>query len=183
MAGVRPYRTDAHHVAVLQTGERAADPVGAGQRLGREVDHRRHLAARPRHAAIGEQRDAVAAVLQHAERRGELVEFGHAVGARPLEAHDDDAVAVEFARLECSEHLILIVEEARRGFDRPAIRGNRARLDDRAAKIARQQPHAPVGRKRRGNGTQHRIVARRFGCGLPMKRIVDQHRLSRIIGH
>ena len=31
----------------------------------------------------------MAAVLQHAERRGQLVQLGHAVGARPLKADDD----------------------------------------------------------------------------------------------
>ena len=70
------------------------------QRFGRAVDRGGHLAARARHAPVGDQRDAVAAVLQHAQRRGQLVQFGHAVGARALEAHDHHHVAVELARRE-----------------------------------------------------------------------------------
>src|SRR3546814_17445357 len=65
--------------------------------------------------------------------------FGHAVGARALEADDDDDVAVELARLERRDHLILVVEDARGCLDRPAILGDGAGLDDRAAAIARQQ--------------------------------------------
>src|SRR3546814_20827373 len=72
------------------------------------------LAASPRHAAIGEQRDAKALVLQDAARRGQLVHFRHAVGARALEADDDDGVAVEFARLDRRAHLLLVVEDAGR---------------------------------------------------------------------
>src|SRR3546814_10105197 len=65
-----PYTTLFRSVAVLQIGERAA-----AERLGTDVDRARHLAARSRHAAIGYQRDLVAAVLQHAENRGELVQL------------------------------------------------------------------------------------------------------------
>ena len=54
------------------------------------------------------KRDAEALVLQHAERRRELVQLRHAIGARPLEAHDHDDVAIKLARLERREHLILI---------------------------------------------------------------------------
>ena len=39
----------------------------------------------------------VSAILQHAERRRQLVQLRHAVGARALEAHDGDEVAVELA--------------------------------------------------------------------------------------
>src|SRR3546814_6130373 len=62
---------------------------------------------------------AKSAVLEHAERRGELVQFGHAVGARALEADDDDHVAIEFAGLEGILHLLLIAEHARGRLDRP----------------------------------------------------------------
>ena len=56
------------------------------------------LPACARHAAVGDQRHLVAAVLQHAEHRGQLVQFRHAVGLRSLEADDGDEVAVELAR-------------------------------------------------------------------------------------
>src|SRR3546814_5513562 len=81
---------------------------------------------------------AKSAVLEHAERRGELVQFGHAVGARALEADDDDHVAIEFAGLEGILHLLLIAEHARGRLDRPAILLDRADLDARAADIARR---------------------------------------------
>ena len=76
-------RIEPDDVAVAHARERPA-----GQRLGRDVDRGRHLAARARHAPVGDQRDLEAAVLQHAERRRQLVQLGHAVGARALEAHD-----------------------------------------------------------------------------------------------
>ena len=66
-------------------------------RLRRDVDRRRHLAGRARHAPVGDERDAVAAVLQHAEERRQLVQLRHAVGARALVADDGDEVAVELA--------------------------------------------------------------------------------------
>ena len=63
-------------VAVAHPRERAADGG-----LGRDVDGGRDLAGRAGHPAVGDERDPVAAVLQHAERRGQLVQLGHAVGA------------------------------------------------------------------------------------------------------
>ena len=58
---------------------RASGPPTAAS--GVHVDRRRHLAGRAGHAAVGDERDLVAAVLQHAERRRQLVQLGHAVGA------------------------------------------------------------------------------------------------------
>ena len=118
----------------------------AAKRFGQTMDRRRHLAARARHPAVGDQRDLEALVLQHAERRGQLVQFGHAVGARPLEADDDHHVAVELARLERGEHLVLVGEDARRRLDRPALGRDRAGLEDRAAEIAAR----PAASRRRG---------------------------------
>ena len=65
--------------------------------LGRHVDRGRHLARGAGHAPVGDQRHLAAAVLQHAERRGQLVQLGHAVGLRALEADHGDEVAVELA--------------------------------------------------------------------------------------
>ena len=124
-------RIEPDDVAVANPGERAV-----GQRLGRDVDRRRHFAARAGHAAVGDQRDPVAAVLEHAQRGRQLVQLGHAVGARALEAHDHRDVAVELARLERLEHLILVGKAARRRFDRPALLIDRAGLEDRPAEIA-----------------------------------------------
>ena len=68
-------------VAVLHPRERAADGG-----LRREVDGGRHLARGAGHPAVGDQRDPLAAVLEDAERGGELVQLRHAVGRRALEA-------------------------------------------------------------------------------------------------
>ena len=79
---------------------RAPWPSGAaGQHLGADVDRRRHLARRAAHAAVGDQRDAESPCLcSTAERRRQLVQLGHAVGARALEAHDGDEVALQLRR-------------------------------------------------------------------------------------
>ena len=50
-------------------------------------------------------------VLQHAEHGGQLVQFRHADGLRPLEAHDGDEVAVELAGLERVLQPLLAVED------------------------------------------------------------------------
>ncbi len=52
-----------------------------------------------------------AAILQHAERRRQLVQLRHAVGLRALEAHDGDEVAVELAGLEAVVQPLLAVED------------------------------------------------------------------------
>jgi hypothetical protein len=82
------HRVQADHVAVAHLGQRPA-----GQRLGADVDGRRHLAAGAAHAAVGDQRHLEALALQHRQRRRELVQFGHAVGVRALEAHHGHHVA------------------------------------------------------------------------------------------
>ena len=56
-------------------------------------------------------------VLENAQRRGQLMQFGHAIGAGSLEPDDDDHVAVELARLERVEHLVLVGKHARRCLD------------------------------------------------------------------
>ena len=58
-------RAQPDDVAVAQLAERAA-AIG----FGRDVDRGGDLAARPRHAPVGDQRDLVALVLEHAERAG-----------------------------------------------------------------------------------------------------------------
>ncbi len=109
----------------------------------------------PRHAAVGDERDLEAAVLQHAEYGRELVQFGHAVRARPLEAHDRDEIAIEFAALERVLDVVLLVEDERRRLDDLAIGGHRRNLDDGAAEVAAERPQAAVGAKRVRHGTQY----------------------------
>ena len=40
------------------------------------------------------------------------MEFGHAIGARPLKAHDHHNVAIKFARLESGSNIVLGLENA-----------------------------------------------------------------------
>ena len=73
-----------------------ADPARSAPpstRFRRHMDRRRHLAGGAGHAPVGHQRHALAAILQDAEHGGQLVQFRHAVGLRPLEADDGDEVA------------------------------------------------------------------------------------------
>ena len=122
----------------------AADRAAA-QRLGRDVDRARHLAARAGHAAIGDERDAEAPVLEHAERGRELVQLRHPVGARPLIADDDHHVALQLAALEGVEHLRLVLEHARRGLDNPSLALDGGDLDAGAADIAGEDAHPAIG--------------------------------------
>ena len=82
---------------------RAPAPAGRLDRLGREMDRRRHLARGAGHPPVGDQRHLEAPVLQHPQRRRQLVQLGHAVGLRALEAHHGDQVALELAGLERGE--------------------------------------------------------------------------------
>ena len=80
---------DRDDVTVADPGERTAEGG-----LGGEVDRGGDLAGGAGHPAVGDDRNPLATVLQHAERGHQLVELGHAVGCRPLVAHDGDEVAV-----------------------------------------------------------------------------------------
>src|SRR5690606_8617017 len=128
----------ANAVAVAQSGNRPAF-----ERFGRKVDGGRYLAAGARHSAVGEQRDLEAPVLKHAERRRQLVQFGHAVGGGALKADHYDDIAVQFAGLESLGHVVLAAENAARRLDGQIILGHGADLDCRAADIAAEQPQAP----------------------------------------
>ena len=119
------------------------------------MDRGGYLAARSRHASVGDQGDALAPVLEHAERRHQLVQLGHAVGARPLESHDHHHVALELTSFERFEHLILIGKAARGGFDEPALFVDRASLEHRAPEIALHEAQASVALERVGCRTEH----------------------------
>src|SRR3954453_5706899 len=104
---------DAHDVPVTQARQRAG-----GARLGGAVQGGRPLAGRATHAAVGDERHAMSAVHQQAQRRRQLVQLGHPVRPRALVAHDRDDVAVEVAALERRQEVALVVEDARgRGHD------------------------------------------------------------------
>ena len=139
------FRADTDQIAVAQLADRTT-----AQRFGRQVDRGRHLAARAGHAPIGQQRDLEAAILQHAERRGQLVQFRHAVGARTLEADDDHDIALQFTRLEGAKHIVLVLKDGGGRLGGPTLRIHGAHLHDAAAEIALQQLHAAIGLERVG---------------------------------
>ena len=107
-------------VAVAHARQRSA-----GGRLGGEMDCGRDLSGRAGHAAVGDQRHPVAAVLQHAQSRGELVQFGHAEALRPLVTQHRDEIAVQRAGFECVQELLLAVEHHGRRGDRPVLADRR----------------------------------------------------------
>ena len=83
------------------------------------------LAGGAGHAAVGDQGDVAAAVLQQAEDGGQAVQLGHAVGAGPLEAQHGDEVAVELAALEGGDDLLLVGEADRGRLDHVVLRRHR----------------------------------------------------------
>ena len=97
-----------------------------------------HLARGARHAAVGDQRHLAAAVLQHAQRRRQLVQLGHAVGLRALEADHGDEVAVELAALEAPRPA-----RPGRGRPRPAPRPRRC-CGFTAETLITARPRLPV---------------------------------------
>ncbi len=94
------------------------------------MNSRRDFAAGAGHAAISQQRHAVALVLQNSKCRGQAVQFRHAIRVRSLETHDHDYIAVELACLESSNDIFLCMEHGSRRFDGLAILVNRAGLVD-----------------------------------------------------
>ena len=163
-------------LATAQPGERTAP-----ERLGDAVDRGRHLAAGAAHPAVGDERDLVAPILQHAERRGQLVQFGHPVRTRPLEADDDHDIAVEFALGKCLGHRVLRLEYPARRLDGIALRIDRARLEAGTTQVALDQPHSAVGMEWSLHGAEHFRVA--AGPDLaPCERLTVEPRLLRIVG-
>ena len=111
----------------------------------RHVDGGWHLARGARHAAVGDQGDLEALVLQDAEDGRELVQLGHAVGLRALPAqHAHQAarrvrftLALEFAGGKGLEHFFLGLEDAAGRLDEVALgRHRRHRAGCRASSHA-----------------------------------------------
>src|SRR5438067_6430990 len=76
------------------------------------------------------------AILKDAERRQELVQFGHAVGLRTLITDDRHEIIIERAALERLLELLLRVKNARPCLDDMAILRYRRCLDDGVTEIA-----------------------------------------------
>ena len=171
------FGVDADDVAVADFRDRAAV-----RGLGRDVDRGRDLAGGAGHAAIGQERDLEAAVLQDAELRGELVQFGHADRLGALEADDGDDVAIEFAGLERGLQALLGMEDAGLGLDDAVLGLDGRDLDDRGAEIAAQQLQATVlGEGGAGRG-EHLGIAGFLGRGLEAELVLDQLGLDGIVG-
>src|SRR5437588_11065282 len=88
------------------------------------------------HAGIRAERRLVPAIPKHAERRQELVQFGHAVGLRTLITDDRHEIIIERAALERLLELLLRVKNARPCLDDMAILRYRRCLDDGVTEIA-----------------------------------------------
>ena len=112
------------------------------------------------------QRHAVAAVLQHAERRGELVQLRHAVGARALEAdrrrrsRGSSSPALKASISSPCEWNTMAGASTtwRSGFDRRDLYHG-------AAEIAGQHLQAAGRLERDRCGAQHLLVLRGRGAG------------------
>ena len=120
------------------------------------------LPGRAGHPAVGDDRDPLPAVLEHAERRGELVQLGHAVGGRALVAdHRDEVPAVELAGLEGGQEVGLVVEDDRRRGDTWCSALDRRGLDDaRVPRLPVEHLQAAVGGERVVGRAQHVEVER-----------------------
>ena len=106
------FGVDADKIAFAQFGDGAA----AGG-LRRDVDRREHFARCAGHAAVGDEGDLEALVLKHGQGGRQAVQFRHAVGARPLEAQDNDHVPVQPAILEGLKRVFLGLEDGGGGLD------------------------------------------------------------------
>ena len=133
--------------------------AAAEQGFGRHVDGGGDFARRARHAPVGYQRDLEAPVLQDGQGRREFVQFGHAVGARALEADDADEIAFQFAAFEGGQHFFLVVEHDGGGFDDAAVVFHGGDFYHAAPDVAFHHAQTAVGREGRGCGAQDFGVA------------------------
>src|SRR5690606_36177663 len=169
-------RVEADDVAVADPGQHTA-----GQGLGADVDGGRGLARGARHAAVGDEGDLEALVLQHAERRRQAVQFRHAVGPGALEAEDDDHVAVQPALLEGLQGVLLGFEYGGGGLDDAILRLDRRDLDDGAAEIALDEAQAALAVEGIGGGAENVRVQTVGDAVAPDQLALDQRRLLEIV--
>ncbi len=133
------------------------------------------LAAGARHAAVGDEGDLEALVLQHAERGRQAVQFRHPIGARPLKAQHHHHVAVQLAVLEGLKRVFLRLEHGGGGLDDAVLRLDRRDLDHRPAEVALHQPQTPLAVERVRGGPQggqvqallHRVAPDQFAVLQP----------------
>ena len=107
------------------------------------------------------------------------MQFGHAIGAGPLEPHDYYDVAIEFTLGEGFVDRMLRIENATGRFDRPAFALHGRRFEACPSEIPLDQPHAAILLKRIGSGAQHLGIAR--GARIaPYQRIAVHSGFARI---
>ncbi len=125
------------------------------------MDRRRHLARRTGHAPVSDQRDLETAVLQQTEIGRQLVQLGHAVGTRPLEAHHCNDVSLQLARLERLDQLQLIGKDPRRRFHDAVLGRHGGYLHHATPEIAAHHPQPAFGRERPRHRPQDAFVQAR----------------------
>ncbi len=162
-------------IAFAHLGDRPAV-----HRLGRDVNGRGHFAGGARHAPVGHQRHLETALLQHAQRGHELVQFGHAVGRRTLKADDGDEIALELAALEGGEQVVLIVKDEGGRGNHAVFGFDRRDLDDGTPQIARHEFEAAVWGERIGDGPQNVAVERLVVYRAPDELAAIESRLLRV---
>ena len=86
------------------------------------------------------------------------MQFGHAVGLRPLPAHHTNDVTVQLACLEGSVQGLLRVKHPRRRFNDMPIMWHGRNLDHAAAQVALQQLQAASEAERLGGAAHYRFV-------------------------
>src|SRR5690606_33726352 len=103
------FTIDTNKVAIAHPRQRPAI-----ESLRTDMNGRRDLARSTGHAPISDQRHLETAILQHAQIGRHLVQLGHAVATRPLEAHHGDEITLQLAGLERLDQLQLVLEYQRR---------------------------------------------------------------------
>ena len=110
------------------------------------------------------------------------MQLGHAVGFGALEAHDDDHVAVQLARLERRFHLVLVFEDLHRRFDDAVLLGYRRDFDDATAQVAFHHGQAAGGSEGCRDRAQHFFVQAVFRAFAPDHFAIFQEGLLGVSG-
>ena len=108
------------------------------------------------------------------------MQFRHAVGARTLEAHHGDEIAVKLAALEGRQQVVLVLEDDGRRLDRQVLGLDRRGLHHRAAQRTGHQPQAAVRLERVADRPQDVEVERGFGPLAPDQPAVVEEGLGLI---
>jgi hypothetical protein len=133
--------------------------IAAGHRFGRYVDRCGHAAARAGHASVGEQCDAMAAILQHASGGVSLCSSGMPFACGPWKRTTAMKSRLSSPRLNAALDFILIVEHDGRRLDEQTVVRYGRHLDHGAAEIAMQHAQAAVGAERFVHTAQHAAIA------------------------